>query len=293
MERGCVEFVESVKNVQRSCDTGTLSEPERFHPEDHAMKFILSFINEAQKKAKNLSGLFEATIKTEFDGVMRYFGEDPIDKSARAAFFRRFSDFLTQYQSVKKENMEREEARKKEESRKKVLGTANKPGSPRDPKTVEANNKIMDDLLDKLRGAPKDSARHQRRRAARRNVSGPYRSSLRSASASSLAASAISDVSAEVSEPVVSIPPVNVMAAENGDDGELDLGAVAQGLLAGLKGGDDLLASFREARKSVNVAMNEEASARLESSSLTDEPIESSAPEAAAEEASTNKKEEE
>lgn len=216
-------------------------------------------MNEAQKKAKNLSGLYEATIKTEFDGVMRYFGEDPIDKSARAGFFRRFSDFLTQYQTAKKENMEREDAKKKEEARKKVLGTASKPSSPRDPKTVEANNKIMDDLLDKLRGAPKDSSRHQRRRAARRNVSGPSKATLRSVSTSSLAASATSEISGETSEvSSITVPSVSVIGAENGDDGELDLGAVAQGLLAGLKGGDDLLASFREARKSVNIAMRKE-----------------------------------
>jgi len=216
-------------------------------------------LNEAQKKAKNLSGLYEATIKTEFDGVMRYFGEDPIDKSARAGFFRRFSDFLTQYQTAKKENMEREDAKKKEEARKKVLGTASKPNSPRDPKTVEANNKIMDDLLDKLRGAPKDSSRHQRRRAARRNVSGPTKANLRSVSTSSLATSATSEISGETSEvSSVTVPSVSVIGVENGDDGELDLGAVAQGLLAGLKGGDDLLASFREARKSVNIAMRNE-----------------------------------
>ena len=80
---------------------------------------------------------------------------------------------MTQYQTAKKENLDKEDAKRREEARKKVLGTATpKTSGTRDTKTVEANSKIMDDLLDKLRSAPKDSARHQRRRAARRNASG-------------------------------------------------------------------------------------------------------------------------
>ena len=138
---------------------------------------------------------------------------------------------------------------------KRVLGTAPKTTGKRDAKTVEANSKIMDDLLDKLRGAPKDSARHQRRRAARRNVSGASKTSLvRSVSASS-------EAGVPTAEDSLSLPTVAVVAPENTEDGgELDLGKVAQGLLAGLKGGDDLLASFREARKSVNAGMNVEES---------------------------------
>src|SRR5205814_5345987 len=102
-----------------------------------------------------------------------------------------------------------------------------------DSKRVEANSKIMDDLLDKLRGAPKDSARHQRRRAARRNVSGASKTSLiRSVSASS-------EVGAPPAQDSPTLPTVAVIAPENAEDGEeLDLGKVAQGLLAGLKGGE-------------------------------------------------------
>jgi cytokinesis protein len=260
LERECAEFIESVKIVQRSCDTGALSDPDIFHPEDGSLKLILSFLNEAQKKAKNLSGLFDATIKTEFEGVMRYFGEDPIDKSARSGFFRRFADFLNQYQTAKKENMAREDAKRKEEARKRVLGTAQKSPTSRDPKTVEANSKIMDDLLDKLRGAPKDSSRHQRRRAARRNVSGAMRSSpIRSVSSSMQDTG--STPSSPTRDPAPSIPAISVVGTGSADEGEeVDLGKVAQGLLAGLKGGDDLLASFREARKSVNAGLKIEES---------------------------------
>jgi len=256
LERECSEFIESVKIVQRSCDTGSLSDTDLFHPEDRSLKLILSFVNEAQKKAKNLSGLLEATIKTEFDGVLRYFGEDPIDKSARAGFFRRFVDFMTQYQIAKKENLAREETKKKEDARKRVLGTSpGRNGAPRDPKTTEANSKIMDDLLDKLRAAPKDSTRHQRRRAARRVPSGP-KSILRSESSSSEIGSM-----AQLPVPKMpSSPSVADVASPTGDDGEeMDLGKVAQGLLAGLKGGDDLLASFREATRSANAGIKRES----------------------------------
>ena len=208
---------------------------------------------------------------------MRYFGEDPIDKSARSGFFRRFVDFMTQYQTAKKENLGREDAKRKDEARKRVLGTAPKIAGNLDAKIVEANSKIMDDLLDKLRGAPKDSARHQRRRATRRNVSGATKPSLvRSVSSSS-------EAGVSAAEGSSSLPIVTVVAPENTEDGEeLDLGKVAQGLLAGLKGGDDLLASFREARKSVNAGMNVEES-KPESPDPAKSPVDTS----------TNKPEEE
>jgi cytokinesis protein len=258
LERECGEFIESVQIVQRSCDTGVLSDPDVFHPEDKALKLVLSFLNEARNKAKNLSGLFEATIKTEFDGVMRYFGEDPLDKSSRSGFFRRFADFMVQYQNAKKENMVREEVKKKEEARKKVLGTAKPTGGTRDARTVEANNKIMDDLLNKLRDAPKDSGRHQRRRAARRNVSGGVRA-LPTRSISITSEVVESEKGSPGRESPSPVPTVAVTAPAGVEDGEeVDLGKVAQGLLAGLKGGDDLLASFREARKSVNEGMKTE-----------------------------------
>lgn len=203
---------------------------------------------------------------------MRYFGEDPIDKSARGGFFKKFADFMTQYQTAKKENLDREEAKRKDQARKKVLGTATQKagvaaaGSQgRDAKTVEANSKIMDDLLDKLRGAPKDSARHQRRRAARRNVSGAAGAAQRSISGTSNFALAPSSPIEEGSPTRPSVTVTAPIAAEDGE--ELDLGKVAQGLLAGLKGGDDLLASFREARKSVNASMmNTETSPTQEDS---------------------------
>jgi cytokinesis protein len=203
---------------------------------------------------------------------MRYFGEDPIDKSARAAFFKKFADFMTQYQTAKKENLDREDAKRKDEARKKVLGTAQKmaggaSAGGRDARTVEANNKIMDDLLDKLRGAPKDSGRHSRRRAARRNVSGSPALQRSISGTSNLAVTP----SSPIEEGSPTRPAVTVTAPIATEDGEdLDLGKVAQGLLAGLKGGDDLLASFREARKSVNASMmnSESPPVRQEESSV-------------------------
>ena len=265
LERECTEFIESVKNVQRSCEIGALSDPDIIHPEDRAVTLILPFLNEAQKKTKNLQAVYEATIRTEFDGVLRYFGEDPSDKSARSGFFRRFTDFMSLYLAAKKENLLKDEARRREEGRKKVLqGGSGKASPTRDAKKVEANNKIMDDLLDKLRASPKDSTRHQRRRAARRKVSGPTKPSpIRIVSGSNGFDVASVGDSGEISpSPTMenlSLPTLAVTAPETGEESEeLDLGKVAQGLLAGLKGGDDLLASFREARKSVNKGINQE-----------------------------------
>lgn len=247
-----------MKNVQRSTDIGALSDPDAFHPEDRSLTLILPFLTEAQKKSKNLTALYDATMHTEFDGVLRYFGEDPSDKSARSGFFRRFVDFMTLYQNAKKENMVKEDARKRDEARKKVL-QGGKASPSRDPRTTEANSKIMDDLLDKLRVAPKDSSRHQRRRAARRNPSGSTQASpIRIVSATNGPVSgADGGMSPSPTTENLVLPTVAVTAPESGEESEeLDLGKVAQGLLAGLKGGDDLLASFREARKSMNAGMS-------------------------------------
>lgn len=272
LERECNELIESVRIVQRSCDTGALSDPSLYHPEDRSFKLILSFSNEAQKKVKNLSALFEATINTEFEGAMRYFGEDPIDRSARSGFFRRFADFMTQYQSAKKENLEREGLKRKDQARKKVLGTAQTTPGMRDAKIVEANNKIMDDLLDKLRGAPKDSTRHQRRRAARRAASGTAKlAALRSTSGATM-----SVPSTSAAHDLPPVPTVGVVST-SADDGEVDLGKVAQGLLAGLKGGNDLLASFQEARNAVNMGMKDEGTTISEDPSRSSpDPVEPS-----------------
>jgi cytokinesis protein len=253
LERECNELMESVKTVQRSLDSGSLSDPKIFHPEDKSLKLILSFISEGQKRAKNLAGLFDATIKTEFEGVMRFFGEDPIDKSSRSSFFRRFADFMNAYQSVKKENLDREGQKKKERDRKKILGTTTP--TTKEEKTTEANNKIMDDLLDKLRAAPKDSSRHARRRAGRRNISNAPPLKISMMRSTSTPSEEINSPSPNREAPLT---PVTVGTPANEDGEELDLGKVAQGLLAGLKGGDDFLASFREARKAVNAGLMEE-----------------------------------
>jgi hypothetical protein len=249
-----------VKNVQRSTDIGALSDPDVFHPEDRSLTLILPFLTEAQKKSKNLTALYDATMHTEFDGVLRYFGEDPSDKSARSGFFRRFVDFMTLYQNAKKENMIKEDARKRDEARKKVL-QGGKASPSRDPKRVEANSKIMDDLLDKLRVAPKDSSRHQRRRAARRNPSVSTKASPIRIVSGTNGTAAVSGADGGMSPSPTTenlvLPTVAVTAPETGEESEeLDLGKVAQGLLAGLKGGDDLLASFREARRSMNAVMS-------------------------------------
>ncbi|KAK9461181.1 uncharacterized protein V1516DRAFT_675226 [Lipomyces oligophaga] len=173
----CRQFIQSVKNVQDSIDIGNLSDRSIFHPEDRVLKIIMPFLPEARKKQDYLDDHLQST-NTTFESVLRYFGEDPKDSTARSSFFNLLFAFLTDFGKARKENLAREEEIRLMESRakKSIESTADGAGKSETTGTGDAadpeRSQVMDDLLAKLRAAgPGDGKTARRRARARMNQS--------------------------------------------------------------------------------------------------------------------------
>ena len=89
-------FIDNINNIQGSVDFGNLSDKSKFHPQDRVLQVLLPILPEARKKAGYISDHLKE-MKTTFDQLMTYFGEDPNDESARKGFFRKISQFLKDY----------------------------------------------------------------------------------------------------------------------------------------------------------------------------------------------------
>ena len=79
-----------------SVDSGNLSEPKKFHPQDRVLQVVLPVLPEARKKAEYLKDYLEAMNKTYAD-LLTFYGEDPNDENSRKRFFRLISDFVKNY----------------------------------------------------------------------------------------------------------------------------------------------------------------------------------------------------
>ncbi|KAK7206356.1 hypothetical protein BZA70DRAFT_236523, partial [Myxozyma melibiosi] len=179
VQSDCRQFIQAVKNVQDSIDFGNLSDRSIFHPEDRVLKVVLPFLPEARTKKEYLQEHLQNTART-FDDVLKFFGEDPKDASARQSFFNKFTNFVHDFQKARKENLQREEETRAYELRRKQMleqqkkseelsaAAAASSGSPR----KEGDTAVMDNLLAKLRAAGPQSgdARAARRRAAARKA---------------------------------------------------------------------------------------------------------------------------
>lgn len=174
VEQDCRDFVEMIKNVERSVKFGNLSDPSKFHPEDEVFRVVYQKLPEAKKKQEYLE-LQLKTTKSEFNSAMQYFGEDPNDSQAVASFFSKFAGFVSEFQKANKENIIRETENRAYEARKRLHDAPKKQqqlesgslGS--NNSQTNSNNSVMDSLLEKLKAAgPQGDARSARRRAAAR-----------------------------------------------------------------------------------------------------------------------------
>jgi cytokinesis protein len=89
-------FIDNINNIQTSVDSGNLSDPKKFHPQDRILQVLLPVLPEARKKAGYLKDHLEAMTKT-YNDLLTYYGEDPNDESARKKFFKMIADFLKNY----------------------------------------------------------------------------------------------------------------------------------------------------------------------------------------------------
>lgn len=89
-------FIDNINNIQTSVDSGNLSDPKKFHPQDRVLQVILPILPEARKKAGYLKDHLDAMSKT-FNDLLTYYGEDPADETSRKRFFKMIADFLKNY----------------------------------------------------------------------------------------------------------------------------------------------------------------------------------------------------
>lgn len=90
------KFIDNINNIQTSVDSGNLSDPKKFHPQDRVLQVLLPVLPEARKKAGYLKDHLEAMTKTYSD-LLTYYGEDHTDESSRKRFFKMISDFVKNY----------------------------------------------------------------------------------------------------------------------------------------------------------------------------------------------------
>jgi cytokinesis protein len=164
------KYIENIRNVQMSLDSGNLSDPKQFHPEDRVSQIVQRCMKEARRKAEQMELYLDEMLKT-FKDIMLFYGEDPTDENARRDFFAKLANFLMEWKKSREKNVQLEEMRRRNEASMKRKHAAQKgaaavalgDGSP-SPTSTGA----MDSLLEKLRAAaPQARDQRDRRRRAR------------------------------------------------------------------------------------------------------------------------------
>lgn len=166
------KYIENIRNVQMSLDSGNLSDPKKFHPEDRVSQIVQRCMKEARHKAEQMELYLEEMTKT-YNDIMIFYGEDPTDENARRDFFSKLASFLGEWKKSKEKNVQLEEMRRRNEASMKRkhalqknvadrgLGDGGVPASP-------TSTGAMDSLLEKLRAAaPQARDQRDRRRRAR------------------------------------------------------------------------------------------------------------------------------
>ncbi|KAK8031393.1 hypothetical protein PG990_001127 [Apiospora arundinis] len=167
------KYIDNIKNVQMTLDSGSLSDPKKFHPQDRVSPIVQRCMKDARRKAEQMSLYLEEMIRT-YNDIMVFYGEDPADENARRDFFAKLAFFLQEWKKSREKNIQVEEQRRRNEAsmkRKhahqlKINAVAEAAGhqSPASPASAGA----MDSLLEKLRAAaPQARDQRDRRRRAR------------------------------------------------------------------------------------------------------------------------------
>ncbi|PKS07971.1 hypothetical protein jhhlp_006583 [Lomentospora prolificans] len=165
------KYVENIKNVQMSLDSGNLSDPKKFHPQDRVSQVVQRCMKDARRKAEQMQLYLEEMSKT-YDDIMVFYGEDPGDENARRDFFAKLAGFVQEWKRSREKNVALEETRRRNEASMKrkqqlkspLLAETSAGGAPPSP----SNTGAMDSLLEKLRAAaPATKDERDRRRRAR------------------------------------------------------------------------------------------------------------------------------
>ncbi len=169
LQQDAKRYIDNIKNVQMSLDSGNLSDPKKFHPQDRVSQIVQRSMKDARRKAEQMQLYLEDMTRT-FNDIMAFYGEDTGDESARREFFVKLANFVNEWKKSKEKNIALEIVRKRNEAsmkRKhaqlKVAGSSDG-SAPPSPVSTGA----MDSLLEKLRAAaPQARDQRDRRRRAR------------------------------------------------------------------------------------------------------------------------------
>jgi len=170
LQQDAKKYIENIKNVQMSLDSGNLSDPKKFHPQDRVSQVVQRSMKDARRKAEQMQLYLEDMVRT-YDDIMVFYGEDSSDENSRRDFFSKLAVFVTEWKKSKEKNIGLEETRRRNEAsmkRKhaqlKIAGAVSDGSAPPSPSSTGA----MDSLLEKLRAAaPQARDQRDRRRRAR------------------------------------------------------------------------------------------------------------------------------
>jgi cytokinesis protein len=169
LQQDAKRYIDNIKNIQSSLDSGNLSDPKKFHPQDRVSQIVQRIMKEARRKAEQMQLYLDDMVRT-YDDIMVFYGEDPLDENARRDFFAKLAFFVTEWKKSKEKNETMEITKKRNEASMKrkqaqlAVTTAGADGAPPSPSSAGA----MDSLLEKLRAAaPQARDTRDRRRRAR------------------------------------------------------------------------------------------------------------------------------
>ena len=170
LQQDAKRYIDNIKNVQMSLDSGNLSDPKKFHPQDRVSQVVQRSMKDARRKAEQMQLYLEDMVRT-YNDIMIFYGEDPTDENARRDFFSKLAVFVSEWKKSREKNVTLEQTRKRNEASMKrkhqqlKLGSGPSDGSaPSSPVSTGA----MDSLLEKLRAAaPQARDQRDRRRRAR------------------------------------------------------------------------------------------------------------------------------
>ena len=172
LQQDAKRYIENTRNVQMSIDSGNLSDPKKFHPEDRVSQVVQRCMKDARRKAEQMELYLEEMMRT-YNDIMAFYGEDSTDENARRDFFAKLALFVTEWKKSREKNVQFEETRRRNEASMKRKHAQLKAASATSVgldggQTSPNSTGAMDSLLEKLRAAaPQARDQRDRRRRAR------------------------------------------------------------------------------------------------------------------------------
>ncbi|KAB8416371.1 hypothetical protein FH972_024890 [Carpinus fangiana] len=163
-------YIDNISKVQMSLDSGNLSDPKKFHPDDRVSHVVQRAMKDARRRAEQMQVYLDDMVRT-YESIMTFYGEDPTDENSRRDFFAKIAGFINQFKKSRETNITMEDLRRRNEEsmrRKQQQAGVKSVGAPSGGESSPVSTGAMDSLLEKLRAAaPQVKDQRDRRRRAR------------------------------------------------------------------------------------------------------------------------------